>query len=97
MRTKLVVVCFCFLEGEKAGSLGVGALEKKMANLVGTVTPFDSQSQSLEEHCEILQHFFEANEITEVAKQKAILLSSVGTYSLLRNVLSPVKPGTKDV
>ncbi len=81
------------------GSLWVGALERKMANLVGTVTPFDSQSQSWEEYCEILQHFFEANEITEATKQKAILLSSVGsqTYSLLRNLLSPVKPGSKTV
>ncbi len=70
-----------------------------MASLVGTVTPFDSQSQSWEEYCEILQHFFEANEITEATKQKAILLSSVGsqTYSLLRNLLSPVKPGSKTV
>ncbi|XP_056089857.1 uncharacterized protein LOC130069774 [Rhinichthys klamathensis goyatoka] len=68
-----------------------------MANMVGTVTPFDSQSQSWEEYCEILQHFFEANEITEAVKQKAILLSTVGsqTYSLLRNLLIPVKPGTK--
>lgn len=68
-----------------------------MANLVGTFTPFDSQSQSWEEYCEILQHFFKANKTTEAAKQKAILLSSVGsqTYSLLRNLLSPVKPGSK--
>lgn len=68
-----------------------------MANLVGTIAPFDSQSQSWEEYCEILQHFFDANEITQAAKQKAILLSSVGsqTYSLLRNLLSPVKPGEK--
>ncbi|XDV26337.1 hypothetical protein PO909_030083 [Leuciscus waleckii] len=66
-----------------------------MANMVGTVTPFDSQSQSWEEYCEILQHFFVANEITEAVKQRAILLSTVGgqTYSLLRNLLSPVKPG----
>lgn len=43
----------------------------------------------------IVKHFFEANEFTEAVKQKAILLSSVGsqTYSLLRNLLSPVKPG----
>ncbi len=52
-----------------------------MASLVGTVTPFDSQSQSWEEYCEILQHFFEANEITEATKQKAILLSSVGSQT----------------
>lgn len=68
-----------------------------MAHMVGTIPPFDCQSQSWEEYCEILQHFFEANEITKAVRQKAILLSSVGsqTYSLLRNLLSPVKPGTK--
>lgn len=72
-------------------------LYKKMTNMVGTVTPFDSQSQSWEEYCEILQHFFEANEITDAPKQNAILLSSVEsqTYSLLRKLLSAVKPGTK--
>ncbi|KAK2858314.1 hypothetical protein Q7C36_006233 [Tachysurus vachellii] len=68
-----------------------------MANMVGTVAPFDIQLQSWEEYCEILQHFFETNEITDAAKQRAILLSTVGnqTCSLLRNLLSPVKPGTK--
>ncbi|XP_060742372.1 uncharacterized protein K02A2.6-like [Tachysurus vachellii] len=68
-----------------------------MANMVGTVTPFDCQSQSWEEYCEILQHFFEANGIADAPKQRAILLSTVGiqTYSLLRSLLSPVKPGTR--
>ncbi len=71
-----------------------------MANLVGTVTPFDSQSQSWEEYCEILQHFFEANEDYRSTKQKEsyiVELCGSQTYSLLRNLLSPVKPGSKTV
>lgn len=68
-----------------------------MANLVGSTVPFNSQEQSWEEYCEVLQHFFDANGIEEAGKKRAILLSAVGshTYSLIRNLLSPVKPGAK--
>lgn len=63
-----------FLKGEEAESVvesRVGTLEKKTGNMVGTVTPFDSQSHSWEEYCSILQYFFKANDITEADKQKA--------------------------
>ncbi|XP_038590459.1 uncharacterized protein K02A2.6-like [Micropterus salmoides] len=65
--------------------------------MVGSTAPFDSQTQSWEEYSEVLHHFFEANEITEAGWQKAILLSAVGsqTYSLMRNLVSPAKPGDK--
>lgn len=48
-------------------------------------------------YCEVLEHFFEANMITDAGRTRAILLSSVGskTYSLMRNLLSPDKPGDK--
>ena len=41
--------------------------------------------------------FFYANGIEEPERKRAILLSSVGsqTYSLIRNLLSPAKPGDK--
>lgn len=44
-----------------------------------------------------MQQFFEANEIEDGDKQRAILLSVVGasTYSLMRNLLSPEKPKDK--
>lgn len=44
-----------------------------------------------------LSIFFEANQITYAGWKRAILLSSVGskTYSLMRNLLSPDKPGDK--
>ena len=68
-----------------------------MASLVGSTLPFNSQEQSWEEYCEVLQHFFDANKIEEPERKRAILLSSVGsqTYSLIRNLLSPAKPGDK--
>ncbi|XP_055725310.1 uncharacterized protein LOC129815465 [Salvelinus fontinalis] len=64
---------------------------------IGSLTPFDPKNQEWEEYCEIMEHFFAANEITDAAKQKSILISVVGaqTYSLMRNLLSPDKPGEK--
>lgn len=64
---------------------------------VGTVAPFDSQLQSWEEYCEMLTFFFVANGIDGADRKKAILLSGVGatTYSLMRSLLSPQKPGDK--
>ncbi len=68
-----------------------------MAGMVGSVTPFESKSQSLEEYCEVLNHFFVANDVETTEKKLAILLSCVGaqTYTLMRNLLSPDKPGVK--
>ncbi|XP_056098696.1 uncharacterized protein K02A2.6-like [Rhinichthys klamathensis goyatoka] len=65
--------------------------------MVGTLTAFDNQSQTWEEYVEVLGHFFVANGIEDEEKKRAILLSSVGsrTYSLMRNLLSPNKPGEK--
>ncbi|KAK0139329.1 hypothetical protein N1851_024035 [Merluccius polli] len=65
--------------------------------MVGTLTAFDSQTQTWEEYVEVLGHFFVANGIADEGKKRAILLSSVGsrTYSLMRNLLSPNKPGEK--
>ncbi|KAL3969421.1 ER membrane protein complex subunit 3 [Sarotherodon galilaeus] len=68
-----------------------------MATTVGSVAPFDSELQSWEEYCEILDYFFVANDIKEEEKKRAVLLSCVGTqtYALIRNLLSPVKPGDR--
>ena len=68
-----------------------------MASLVGSTLPFNSQEQSWEEYCEVQHNFFDANKIEEPERKRAILLSSVGsqTYSLIRNLLSPAKPGDK--
>ena len=69
----------------------------KMAAVIGSVTPFDNATQSWEEYNEMLDFFFEANDINEPERRKAVLLSSVGaaTYSLLRNLVSPDLPKAK--
>lgn len=69
----------------------------KMAVVIGSVTPFDGVSQSWEEYSEMLDFFFEANDIREEDRQKAVLLSGVGatTYSLLRSLISPQLPKDK--
>lgn len=46
-----------------------------MAAMVGSTAPFDDQPQTWEEYCEVLHHFFKANEITDASRQKAILRS----------------------
>ncbi len=45
----------------------------------------------------MLGHFFIANGIADAGRKRAILLSSGGsqTYSLMRNLLRPDKPGEK--
>ena len=64
---------------------------------VGNLSAFDSKEQTWEEYCEILDQFFEANDIDNGDKQRAILISVVGpaTYKLIRNLVSPNKPSTK--
>lgn len=64
---------------------------------IGTLPTFDHNVQAWEEYCEIMEHFFIANNIDGEDKKKSILLSVVGaqTYSLIRNLLNPTKPGEK--
>lgn len=64
---------------------------------IGTLAAFDPKNQTWDEYTEILEQFFEANEINERDRKKAILISVVGasTYSLMRNLLSPDKPKDK--
>jgi hypothetical protein len=43
-----------------------------MAAVIGTLTPFDGVSQTLEEYSEVLEFFCEANGIAEPVKRKAV-------------------------
>ena len=45
----------------------------------------------------MVDKFFEANDIDDIGKKRAVLLTVVDhvTYKLLRNPLAPVKPGEK--
>ena len=68
-----------------------------MATL-GKVDEFDATSkEEWPQYEERLTHFFQANDIDNAGKKRAVLLSVVGpvTYKLLRNLLAPAKPGEK--
>ena len=66
--------------------------DERMAALYGCLTEFDP---GVEEW--VTTQYFAANEITDNAKKRAILLSACGavTYRLIRNPESPSKPGEK--
>ena len=68
-----------------------------MARTYGRISEFDSSKEDWKVYEERLSYFFEANEITEATKKRAIFLSSVGasTYALLRSLVAPSKPGEK--
>ena len=68
-----------------------------MASVFGKVDEFDGSKEEWTQYVERLEHFFVANDITDAGKKRAVLLSVVGasTYALLRNLVSPTKPGEK--
>ncbi len=53
-----------------------------MTTMVGTVSPFDGTSQLWDEYIEMLEYFFQANEIEGADKKKAVLLSGVGGFHI---------------
>ena len=61
----------------------------------GSINEFSDDEDWLQ-YTERLEHYFVANDIDD-AKKKAILLSVCGskTYSLIRNLTAPEKPGDK--
>ena len=65
-----------------------------MAALHGTIGEFDSTREDWCSYIERLQQYFSANDVTDVTKQRAILLSVCGpsTYKLMRNLVAPSKP-----
>lgn len=68
-----------------------------MATVFGKVDEFDGSKEEWTQYVERVNHFFEANDIADAGKKRAILLSVIGssTYALLRNLVSPAKPGEK--
>lgn len=63
----------------------------------GKVGEFQESEETWTQYVERLEQYFEANEIEEASKRRAIFLSVCGrkTYALLRDLLQPKKP--KDV
>ena len=67
---------------------------------LGRIEPFDgSKDGNWQEYVERLEHFFVANGMDDAEKKRAVFLSVMGaaTYKTLRNLVSPDKPGDKDV
>ena len=70
-----------------------------MATIHGTVGEFDPTREdwsaySGSAYSERLQQYFEANDVADAGKQRAVLLSGCGlsTYKLIRNLVAPRKP-----
>ncbi len=63
---------------------------------VGRFEPFDLDTLTFDAHLEHLNQFFIANDVTNVDKQKAILITSLSSenYQLLTNFFSPDSPMT---
>ena len=68
-----------------------------MATLLGKLEEYDRSTEDWTQYVERMDHFFDANEIVDVGKKKSVFLAVVGptTYALLRNLVSPAKPGDK--
>ena len=65
-----------------------------MAAPIGTVEPFNRDTDNWTYYCERLAQYFVANGISDPAKQRAVLLSACGegTYQLIRSLVFPTKP-----
>ena len=64
---------------------------------LGKIEEFDGSKEEWPQYVERLSFFFTANSITDADKKRAVFLSVVGatTYKVLRDLLSPDKPGEK--
>ena len=68
-----------------------------MSSLLGKIDEFDASKEEWPQYVERVSHFFTANGIDDADKKRAAFLAGIGptTYTLLRNLLSPTKPGEK--
>ena len=68
-----------------------------MAATHGTISSFDNSVEDWRSYTKQFGHYCEANSITMDAQKRAVLLSACGpkTYQLIRNLVSPAKPGEK--
>ena len=60
----------------------------------GKIGEFKESEESWTQYVERLEQYFLANEVEDVAKRRAILLSVCGskTYALARDLLQPARP-----
>ena len=68
-----------------------------MSTLLGRVDEFDSTKEEWPQYVKRWDHFFAANGITNADRKKSAFLAGVGPtiYGLVRNLVSPEKPGDK--
>ena len=66
-----------------------------MAALLGKAEEFDASKEEWAQCMERMDHFFAANGINDAYKKKSTFLAVIGptTYTLVRNLVSPEKPG----
>ena len=68
-----------------------------MSTLLGKIDEFDRLKEEWPQYSECVDHFFTANGIDDADRKKSAFLAMIGpvTYALLRNLVSPDKPGDK--
>ena len=68
-----------------------------MAATLGKIEEFDGKKEEWVQYVERLSHFYIANGIETEEKKRAVFLSLIGpsSYKILRNLVSPAKPGDK--
>ena len=73
---------------------GGGGSSVRVAGLIGVVSSFDSDQEEWAEYAERREQYFIANDITDAAKQRVILLNAVGpsTYRLIKTLSLPETP-----
>ena len=68
-----------------------------MAAPFGRVGEFNANREEWSQYVERLGNFFEANSINDGDRKRSVFLAVIGppAYKLLRNLVSPAKPGDK--
>ncbi len=68
-----------------------------MSSLLGRLDEFDASKEEWPQYVERVSHFFAANGIDDADRKKSAFLAGIGptTYTLVRNLVSPAKPGDK--
>ena len=62
--------------------------------MYGTIAEFDPAEEDWSTYVERVDLYFAANDITDAAKRRAVLLSACGakTYRTIRDLVAPAKP-----
>lgn len=68
-----------------------------MATHIGTTEEFQEDREDWRQYAKRLQHFMDANGITDENWKRAVSITVIGlkAYKLLANLVAPAKPGEK--